>query len=364
MNDKDIKLLWLREKWGWMGSRSGYDRVCEHIESNFPGKHKSIFKTRIPFWKDGVIPRMAARLLTNNARNSNYYNIYSLISEVHAFMASYFYRPDIIHITYLESDYGILSSLGKKYSKKLIATSHLPASWWRLIYIDPNIVRKLDALIVLSSDQLDYFSEFLPGRVHFIPHGVDTSFFVPGDNLISSQKKDKPRCIYVGKWLRDTTTMIDVLDDVIKKRPDIQFDMVVPRDVREDPSFYKMSRHKQLSWYAGISDRELLNLYQKADLLVLPLIDSAANNAILEAMSCGLPIITSRVNGITDYTDISFADMLAVGDVKGIVNSIFHILNNPKEKKLKSKAARKQAVSNFDWNIIAKKTNNFYQSIM
>jgi glycosyltransferase involved in cell wall biosynthesis len=41
-------------------------------------------------------------------------------------------------------------------------------------------------------------------------------------------------------------------------------------------------------------------LYQAADVFVLPSVTEGLSNALLEALSCGLPVLGSRVCGIVD----------------------------------------------------------------
>ena len=74
-----------------------------------------------------------------------------------------------------------------------------------------------------------------------------------------------------------------------------------------------------MTFHAGLTDDELLALYQRSSLLLLPLLDATANNAILEAMACGLPIVTTDLPGLGTYVDPSFADLLTAGDVEAAV---------------------------------------------
>jgi glycosyltransferase involved in cell wall biosynthesis len=64
------------------------------------------------------------------------------------------------------------------------------------------------------------------------------------------------------------------------------------------------------SFYAGIpcvnllprlSDEEFLREYQQADVLAMPMLDSAANDVLLESMACGTPVMVNRVGGVPEY---------------------------------------------------------------
>jgi glycosyltransferase involved in cell wall biosynthesis len=116
-------------------------------------------------------------------------------------------------------------------------------------------------------------------------------------------------------------------------------------------------------WHAGLSDEELRNVYQKASLLFIPYFNCTASCALVESMACGLSIVSSRVGGIPDYTDSSFAELLPIGDVNGFTEAIINLIENPGKLKEKSMLARKYAEDKFAWPRIANKTIEIYNKI-
>jgi hypothetical protein len=42
----NLKVLWARERFGWMGHHSGYDQVCEAIAKLEPGNYQSVWRQR------------------------------------------------------------------------------------------------------------------------------------------------------------------------------------------------------------------------------------------------------------------------------------------------------------------------------
>jgi glycosyltransferase involved in cell wall biosynthesis len=71
-----------------------------------------------------------------------------------------------------------------------------------------------------------------------------------------------------------------------------------------------------------ISETELVGLYRSADILFLPVINATANNAILKALACGTPVISTLVGGVPDYVNDESGWLLPVGDVVGHVDLI------------------------------------------
>ncbi len=113
-------------------------------------------------------------------------------------------------------------------------------------------------------------------------------------------------------------------------------------------------------WHSGLSDEQLRDTYRQASLLLLPLVDCTANNALLEGMVCGLPVVSNTVGGVTDYTAQSFADLSPPGDVCGMVDAVLSFDEDRQRLCSCSVQARLFAEDNFSWDLIAEKMVGLY----
>ena len=110
-----------------------------------------------------------------------------------------------------------------------------------------------------------------------------------------------------------------------------------------------------------VTEEQLLKYYQSHALLFLPLIDGTANNTLLEAAACGLPIITSDVGAVRDYLDDKSAVILRSEKTEVIVSTIIDLLNDRNKRSDLSTNARKKMLS-FDWEHIAERMKRAYEA--
>lgn len=358
MTDIELRLMWLRERFKWMGQHSGYDRVCSAIANlNSNNNYTNI-------WREPgkPLPRGSHRLfslLPKRAKYSPFYAVDSAVTEIEALWKSLYKRPECVHITYVENNLGILPDLSKILSFKTVGTVHQQPAWWKANHLCPERLSVLDGLIVLASQDIPYFEQFLPGKVFFIPHGVDTAFFCPLETEVNY-----PRCVFSGQYQRDFHTLTEVIERVTAQNPQIKFDLIVPKDKRKHPSLSRIAENENVFWYAGISDEQLLQIYQQASMLVLPLLDCTANNALVEAIACGLPVVSNAVGGIGDYTRNTFAELFPIGDTEGMSNAILRLVDDSEERKKRGIAARSFAQQNLSWERVAVQTFEVYSKVL
>jgi teichuronic acid biosynthesis glycosyltransferase TuaC len=85
-----------------------------------------------------------------------------------------------------------------------------------------------------------------------------------------------------------------------------------------------------------VNPDDLSYFYSSADVFVLPTLNEGCCNAIIEAMACGLPIISSNRSFNYDILDDSNSIMINPEDVNEIAEAINIMKNDPKLRKSKS----------------------------
>jgi glycosyltransferase involved in cell wall biosynthesis len=113
----------------------------------------------------------------------------------------------------------------------------------------------------------------------------------------------------------------------------------------------------------GITDDDLLTLYQHATLFIQPLWDGTANTALLEAISCGLPPIITDIGAIRDYVNEDCACLVPPFEPYAMLDAILHLLRNDIAREHMAIACRARALL-FDWLPVSQRIRDVYTRII
>lgn len=321
-------------------SHSGYTRLLEFINGTVLTDDNS------------GIPYKIRKGITNYISNEKgIYNSSSLAKDI-TLIKKIISNPDgIVHYLNGERDIRFSTYLAGARKWKLTASFHEPPDVIINEIKDFKYLRKLDGAIAVGINQMQLLSEKIGGRViQYIPHGVDTSFFTPSGN----QEWDYHTAIFVGQHLRDFTVLKDVIQKIKMHIPDFKLKVII----RED--FHKFI--PKLDWiemYSSISDEMLRLHYQKAAFLLLPLKEVTACNAILEAMACGIPILTTDLEGNRGYVNDSCSILIKDNSVDDFVQASLMLMEDTSRNNSMRQMARIHSL-NFSWELIAKELNKHY----
>jgi len=262
-------------------------------------------------------------------------------------------RGRICHFIYGEDTY-FLTPLWQTRANRSIATFHYPPD--RLaMRVNPGSIKSLHTVVIVGENQRAYFEQLLPPeRIHLCLHAVDTGFFCPDPAPPASG--GPLRLVCSGTIFRDFRVLLDVHRVLRAQGHDFVTDIVGANEeqrasVEPEPGF---QIHRK------ISDEELRALYRAAAVGVLPLTDATANNALLELMACGRPVVVSDVGAVIDYTAGSAVHLVPEGDVQAMVMAVGALLSDASQRQCEGQANRNHAVATLAFEPIAARMRAIY----
>jgi rhamnosyl/mannosyltransferase len=207
--------------------------------------------------------------------------------------------------------------------------------------------------VLTSSDQLIDSSPVLsavrrkhPDLLKVVPFGIDTDKFSPKPTPAAEQIRagwgTDPVVLYVGRIAdyKGLPTLVEALRKVNAR-------LVVIGEGLESADLDRYARGALQSRYLRIPycpDEELPNLYRASDVFCLPS-NSAAETfglAALEAMSCGIPVITTELGTATSRTNVDGKTGFVVppNDPLALRRAAERLIDDPGLRKKMGEAAR------------------------
>jgi hypothetical protein len=141
--------------------------------------------------------------------------------------------------------------------------------------------------------------------VFVLPHGIDPEVF----KYTERTKTDIFKFLYVGECSdrKGIFHLLKAFTDLFKNNPKVELHIKSNTDML----FYNSKEvkdiikdYKNIFWHIGnVGHNEVIKLYKECHAYVYPSRGDSFGMTLLEAMACGLPIITTELPGATDVVD-------------------------------------------------------------
>jgi glycosyltransferase involved in cell wall biosynthesis len=167
--------------------------------------------------------------------------------------------------------------------------------------------------------------------------GIDLDRYRPA----TRRERKRPRVLFVGGRFaqKGGEDLLQALGEELGGTVDL--DLVTPAAVPPRPGV----RIHRLS----PSDPKLLDLQQQADIFCLPTHGDAAPWAVLEAMACATPVLSTRIGGIPDMLEEGHAGVLVQsGDRRALREALRALLADPQRRALLGARARARCEQHYD----------------
>lgn len=333
----------LSRRWPHHSGHSGYDLFGRYVGQPLTAKPIPSF----------FVPDRAFFRIT---RDMPGYDLMGLGLELRAMRHMATHRNCVYHILYGDNGFYFLGRLNGWRGHRVVASFHYPPRRFASEVRNKENLANLSAVVVVGTNQISSFAGLLPeDRIFFVPYPIDTSFFVPPADF---DDREENLCLFVGMHLRDLDTLRLVIEDAWVRAPQLKFVVVA------HPDHLKIFEGVvgNLIVRSRIGEDELLDLYQKATLLLQPLQDATANTTIMEAIACGLPMVVTDLVAVRDYVHEDCAEFIPPYDSEAMLSAILRLIEDREQRKRMAVAARERACA-LEWSIVAPQMNEIYDKV-
>lgn len=247
----------------------------------------------------------------------------------------------------------------------ILARLQLPFS----VSLEKKIIAQADRVSTVSTSVAQELSEYgvEPGDVCVMGNGVDIELFKPDTE---ESQAAKPYILTVGrlglrKGLED---LINAAHIVASRSFSIKVLIAGagPLEGMLRKRIRSLGLDGQVIMLGHISNRkELAHLFRHAMVFVHPAHYEGLPTVVLEAMSCGRPVIATAVSGALDVIKTGDNGLLIPPhDPSKMAEAILKLVRNPKLRKRLGHSARESVVGHYSWRKISSRYLNLYEEML
>lgn len=242
------------------------------------------------------------------------------------------------------------------------------------------LLKRSDAIVCLSHEIYDELMAIgiAPDRIACIPNSVDAARFKPGSADIRTRWRlargfgdSDLVVVFAGRLVarKGPDVLLEAWRPVTERYPSAR--LLILGSGNDQPDSIEDRLHEMVAqrkirgvvFEGAVSEPEAY--LAVADIFVLPSFREGAPNALLEAMTAGLPTVSSRIGGVEDLVvDGETGLMFPAGDARALTEALSGLIENPKRRRDIGTASRRHAMDNWSVAVIAHRYIDAYKMLI
>lgn len=283
---------------------------------------------------------------------------------------------DIIHAhSHLFFSTNVCAFIRKFNPTPLIITNHgiMSASapgWFNILYLKTLgrwTLNSADRILCYTDEEKEKLINLLhinKSKIIVVPNGVDTDRFHP---RIKNNNTNAFSLLWVGRFVKGKGVeyLIYSMFILVKDKPDLHLTLIGDGPGKE--RIIELIVNLGLQNYVTIIDfvpyDKIPEMFQNSDIFVLPSIYEGVPRTVLEAMSCGLPVIISQFSHLEDLIEGGGLMFLKM-DVQALSNTLKSIINDKSKQSEMGQNARDKIVRDYSFMKTVTRTLDVYDDVI
>lgn len=306
--------------------------------------------------------------------------LYSLALTSKMVEVAKFEKLDLLHVHYAiphaTSAWLAKQILLPEMDIKIITTLH--GTDITLVGLEPSFVH-LVKYSIEKSDGVTAVSRFLKEKtitnyeinkeIEVIPNFIDTEVFRKTEDPLLKNKlaPNGEKLIVHTSNFRVVKRVADTIRVLKETEGKVNAKLVLVGDGPDRSECERLARELQISHKVVFLGKQegLVEILNCADLFIIPSQSESFGLSALEAMSCGVPVISSSVGGLPELVRHNETGYIAeIGDIDRMAKYTIDLLTNDRKYAEFSKNAQKRAYIKFRKEIIIPQYEHYYERIL
>ena len=282
---------------------------------------------------------------------------------------------DIIHAhSHLYLSTNFCAAVKKFGSAPLIITNHGIMSSSAPEWVNNGYMRTLGRATLNAADRIICYTPLEKQRfvdefgidqdkIELIPNGIDPGMFSPAPH----PNGDERTVLFIGRLVpgKGAHFLIEAAHILRERYPDLKF--VLVGDGPGKPEIENLIARYGLQESVSLRDfsryDEMPDIYRRSSIFVLPSLYEGVPRTMLEAMSCGLPVIISDFPHLKDIVQ-NAGLMFPKGDVRALVDAVATVLEDENMARDFGRNGRYKVINNYSWRKTVELTCKLYEDTL
>jgi len=280
---------------------------------------------------------------------------------------------DIIHAhSHLFFSTNLCALLRRLGSPPLVITNHGLISqtvpmWVHKIYI-PTIAKwtfkSADKIICYTENEKSFLVHLGidSDKIVFIHNGTDTDIFSP-----CKKEKNNNQILWIGRFTpgKGVKYLINAFNILVKKYPDFKLLMIGNGPLKNNikQKIQDLNLGKNIILKEFVPNSKLPAIYCDSDVFVLSSLNEGVPRTVLEAMSCGVPIVCTNLPQLVSVVE-GCGLLVPVEDSQALAEGISKIISDKELARKLGENGRTKVVESYSWEDTVKNTVQLYEELI
>ena len=207
-----------------------------------------------------------------------------------------------------------------------------------------------------SSDWLIARYRLPSEKIKVVPNFVEVDHFAP---QMVAAKPSIPRLVSVGRLAEEKQYHLLIDAAALLQPREVEVHLVGQGSLASDLIERAQRAGVRLTLHGKIDNAELPHFFAQGDIFVLPSAWEGHPKALIEAMSCALPCVGTKVPGIQNLLENGKTGLLTEGTPQSIADALASLYASPELAKTLGDNARQYAIDHFSLpNILRQEAQN------
>lgn len=283
------------------------------------------------------------------------------------------HKLDLLHLQMNSGSTEFFLPMVKESLPPLVLTFHLAyasggsfyttlfAVAWKLsLYAS----KRYDSIVLVDPSQKPYFLQygFPEEKLTVIRNGVDTEQFKP--KASTRTDNEDIEFVYVGRLSYDkgVNILLESFRDYHRENPKSRLTLVGDGMLKFQIDDF--NENGSIRWLGSIPHDVLPKVLQNSDVFAIPQNIGGLGLSVLEAMSCGLPVITTAIGETTKLLGSDEGMLVEPKNKTAIVDAMRQLADDAQLRKSMGERCRNKILRDYSWATQINRLEKVYKHVL